>query len=352
MSDERDKLKILRRILAKTSSPDQENGVLVGVDAQDDAAVLRLRSDLHFVISSDFIRGTQFYLFQLGYLNHFDVGYYLVVANLSDIAAMGAHPVGLTTVIRYGPTQTDEQFEQIFLGIRSAADRYGVSVVGGDTGSYSADVFAATAFGLADNGKVLLRSGARSDDLLCVTGLIGLPIAAIAYFKRARQAGLSLTPEEEERLLNSWKRPVPRIQEGIILCKNEIAHACQDISDGLKETIEQVARLSHVNFTVYADRLPIDGSTVRVAEFLGVSAPQLAMSASVDFQLLFTMSASAKGLCDSVMGKQGLTYHIIGEVNSAGQNLFVHRDGRSEPLPGTGWNHQEGDLLQQVLSGR
>ena len=132
MSDERDKLKILRRILAKAPSPNQDTAVLVGVDAQDDAAVLRLRNNLQFVISSDFIRGTQFYLFQLGYLNHFDVGYYLVVANLSDIAAMGARPIGLTTVVRYGPTQTDEQFEQVFLGIRSAADDYGVSVVGGE----------------------------------------------------------------------------------------------------------------------------------------------------------------------------------------------------------------------------
>ncbi len=352
MSDERDKLSILRRVLAGSLPPNQASAVLVGVENQDDAAVVRLREEVSLVISSDFIRGTGFYLFQLGYLNHFDVGYYLVVANLSDIAAMGARPIGLTTVVRYGPTQTDEQFEQIFLGIRSAADQYGVSVVGGDTGSYSADVLAATAFGLADKGKVLLRSGARSKDLLCVTGLIGLPITAIAYFKRAHQAGLSLTPEEENRLLDSWRRPVPRIQEGIALCRNEIAHACQDISDGLKETIEQVARLSGVNFTVYADRLPIDESTRRVANFLGVSAPQLAMSASVDFQLLFTISPTAKGICDSIMGKQRLTYHVIGEVNSAGQNLLVHGDGRSEPLPGIGWNHQEGDLLQQVLNHR
>lgn len=342
MSDERDRLAILKRILAKALPPHQENTVLVGVDAQDDAAVVKLRDDLFLVISSDFVRGTQFYLFQLGYLNHFDVGYYLVVANISDIAAMGAKPIGLTTVVRYGPTQTDEEFEQLFLGIRSAADHYGVSVVGGDTGSYSADVFAATAFGLANRGNLLLRSNARSGDLLCVTGLIGLPITAIAYFKRARQSGLSLTEEDENRLLNSWKRPIARVHEGTALFSHKIAHACQDVSDGLKETIEQVGRLSGVSFNVYADRLPIDPITRRVAKFLGVSAPQLAMSASVDFQLLFTMPSLAKDLCDSVLEKQGLKYHVIGETNSIGQNVLVHGDGRSEPLPGVGWNHQGG----------
>jgi thiamine-monophosphate kinase len=350
MSDERTRLEILRKILGR--QPESGGAVLVGVDAQDDAAVVKLSNDVYLVISSDFIRGTQFYLFELGHLTHFDIGYYLVVANLSDIAAMGANPLGLTTVIRYSSAQTDKEFEQIFLGIRSASESYGVSVVGGDTGSYSADVFAATAFGVAEGGKVLSRSHARNGDLLCLTGLIGLPITAIAYFKKARQMGLTLSEEDESRLLNSWKRPVPRIREGLALCKYGIAHACQDVSDGLRLTIEQIAKLSGVSFSVYADRLPIHPITRTVATFLGVSVAQLAMSASVDFQLLFTIPPTARNLCESVFEKEGLEYFVIGETNVLGQNTFINADGSSEPLPGVGWNHQAGDLLEQVLSGK
>lgn len=349
MSDERTKLAILKRVLSNAQPVQKDGPVLLGVDAQDDAAVVRLSKSSDLVISSDFIRGTGFYLFQLGHLDHFDVGYYLVIANLSDLAAMGAKPIGLTTVIRYGPDQTDEQFEKIFLGIRAAADKYDVIVVGGDTGSYHADVFVATAFGLAQDNGVLLRSGARNGDLLCVTGTVGLPITAIAYFKRAKNLGLSLPKVEEERILGSWKRPVPRIREGLVLCKNEIASACQDISDGLKATVEQISKLSEVNFTIFEDRLPIDSTTKRVAEFLGISVPQLALSASVDFQLLFTMSPDKKTLCDSVMRSEGLSYSIIGEANSPPDNILVRIDGTEGPLPGVGWNHQAGDLIEQVV---
>jgi thiamine-monophosphate kinase len=348
MSDERSRLGIVTSIFG-TPLPRQEAGdVLVGVQSRDDAAVIRVTPDICLVISSDFVRGTGFYLFELGYLDHFDVGYYLVAANLSDIAAMGARPTGMTTVVRYGPSMTDEQFTQVFEGISSAANQFGITIVGGDIGGYSTDVFAGTAFGFAAPERILRRSGAKAGHLLCVTGTVGLPITAVVYFKRAKSMGLKLSDSAEQRLLTSWRRPTPRVLEGRILSENKLGSSCQDVSDGLKAAIQEISVRSGITFTVDAERLPVHDITKTVADFLEISVPQLAMSASVDFELLFTIPATARDVCDRLFTEHELTYTVIGETNLTGQNQMI-LNGKTIPLPGTEWNHQGGDLVQQVI---
>ena len=108
ISGEQTRLQIIRSILNEQSLPAQSIAASVDlvVDAHDadDCAVYDLPGNLSLVVGMDFIRGTKFTLFREEYLNYFDIGYYLVVANLSDIAAMGATPIGLTTVVRYPDT--------------------------------------------------------------------------------------------------------------------------------------------------------------------------------------------------------------------------------------------------------
>src|ERR1051326_527723 len=191
ISDETVRLRIVHEVLSAASGPHRAS--TIGVSEMDDAALIPISSFESLVIASDFIRGSEFYLFQLGHMNYFDVGYYLVIANISDIAAMGAEPRGLTTVVRYSKEMTDEQFRLVFAGIAAAANDNRVEIVGGDIGGYRSDVFAATAFGVIETSKALRRSGARPGDLLCVTGTIGLPISALIYFKETKGAGFSLS---------------------------------------------------------------------------------------------------------------------------------------------------------------
>jgi thiamine-monophosphate kinase len=76
-------------------------------------------------------------------------------------------------------------------------------------------------------------------------------------------------------------------------------------------------------FNVYADRLPIDDSTRQLAAFVGVDAVQIAMSASVDFELMFTMSPTAVSRCTDSLTRAGLMYHVIGEVNDVGRHALT-----------------------------
>src|SRR5262249_43389288 len=146
-----------------------------------------------------------------------------------------------TTVVRYPDTLEDSDFTQIIQGINEAASHYNTPVIGGDIGGYVEVVLAATAFGIAESGKYLKRRGTLETDVLCVTGYLGLPSTALIYFTRAKNEGLILSDEEEQVLLRSWKRPVAHIAEGMALAQLDVVHACQDVSDGGKATIEQLA---------------------------------------------------------------------------------------------------------------
>lgn len=349
VSDEVTRLEFIRNILSNKQKVVTIDNIQLSVKEMDDAALVKLSDSESLVVTSDFVRGSSFYLFKLGYLNYFDIGYYLIVANLSDIAAMGAKPFGLTTIIRYTDLMTDEQFQNVFEGMKLATDTYDVQIIGGDIGGHVSDVFAATAIGLIRTENALLRENVKDGDFLCVTGTIGLPITALIYFKDTRVKGFSFSPNEEEKILSSWKRPTARVEEGLILSSNKIANACQDISDGLKATIEQMSSLSGKNFTIYANKLPIDETTRKMAAFLDVDPIQIAVSASVDFELMFTMPKDKESICTELFRQSGLQYFIIGEVNLCNKNILVAEDGSQKELIGVSWKQQTGDFLQEVV---
>src|SRR6266700_3016755 len=149
---EQKRLESVRTILQAQSLPGAISSVqlMMNADDNDDCAVYDFPGNLSLVVGMDFVRGPGFVLFQERYLNYFDLGYYLVVANLSDIAAMGATPIGMTTVIRYRASLTDKDFTQILEGIKAAAAYYQTPIVGGDIGEYTETVLAATAFGITE----------------------------------------------------------------------------------------------------------------------------------------------------------------------------------------------------------
>jgi thiamine-monophosphate kinase len=351
ISGERERLRIIRDLLSEPSpiSTDLPVRLMLHAGDQDDCAVYDLSDTLSLVVGTDFVRGTGFRLFQEGLLDYFDLGYYLAVANLSDVAAMGAKPVGLTTVIRYPASLDDEGFIRLVEGIKSAASHYQTPVVGGDIGEYEAMVLVGTAFGVTERGRYLKRGGTKVGDTLCVTGSIGLASTALAYFTRARSERFRLSDEEEQALLAAWKRPVARIQEGLALAGSGVVHACQDVSDGLKATIDQLGQAGDVSFTIYESQLPISPITREVAQFLAVDPIHLALSSSVDFELAFTVEQEALSrLRDEV------PVYALGMAMSPGEpsSLIRHDGSRISPIPGTPWEQQRNDVIDIILGGK
>jgi thiamine-monophosphate kinase len=327
-----------------------ENIPVVSKDL-DDCALIKISETESMAVTSDFVRGSGFSLFRMGLMNYYDAGYYLISANLSDLASMGAKPIGLTTILRYSPEMNDDDFKEVFKGMKEAADLHGARIIGGDVGSYKADVFAATAFGKVETKKALLRKNVKDGDLLCVTGQIGRPVAAMTYFEKVKPAGFELSHDEEQDLLDGWRRPPARVQEGLLLAEYGLANACQDVSDGLKATVETMSKLSGKHFTLHAADLPINPSAVKIADHLGIDPVHLASSASVDFELLFTVPPEKIEECKQRFAQAGLKMSVIGKTNAIGKNIVIDKDGTEKDLPGIAWNQQAGDtLLQSIIT--
>lgn len=322
-----------------------------GADKGDDCTVFEIQRPVTLVAGSDYVRGPKFILYEIGLLSNYDIGYYVVVANLSDIAAMGATPIGVLTVVRYPGDLTDNSFNEIMDGIHQACTDHGTLNIGGDIGNAERIILSGSALGVCRPGTVLRRSGARPGDVLCVTGPCGLLGAAVAYFPKRETNGWSLVEATETALLQSWRRPRARIAEGRLLAESGSCTACQDTSDGLKATIAQLSTASHVGFDIYAQEVPIDPAVRAVADLMQVDALTLAMSASSDFQLAFTLAPERVEACAREFRARGLSFVPIGVATEHEQGVrLLTQDGSASSLPGVEWRHQSGDISTLVMA--
>jgi thiamine-monophosphate kinase len=306
---------------------------LVGADGQDDCAVLRMSGDQDLVVGSDYVRGPKFRLYEMGLLSLSDLGYYLVAANVSDVAAMGARPLGLLSVIRYPPDMSDDEFVEVLTGIKQATHDFRCPGIGGDIGGAERLFLSATALGVCRPGRALLRSGARPGDVLCVTGPTGIAGAAMAYFRSAVKI-----PEIEchrEVLLRSWRRPVARVDEGIRLGESDLVTSCQDTSDGLKAAVHGLADASAVGFVVEEAKIPVAPQVRDVCRLLDLDLMATIMGDSVDFQLAFTITPEALPR----LAGDGLAIHPIGVATRDRRVLLSGPGAVTSELPGKAWRH-------------
>lgn len=286
----------------------------------DDSAVVPIGDGWSLAISTDFIRGTQFNVAAAGYVTLYDLAYYLIAANASDVAAMGVKPSGFLDVFRYPKSATAHDQKQFFDSLRDAAVHYGVTVVGGDSGSYDEYVLAGTCFGFSKSQSLLYRGNLRPGQQLCVTGNFGRCRAAqVALLETGPDA---FTKGEIETLINGWKRPNPPLQLGPWLVENGLATAGQDTSDGVSATVSSLCEMSGVGIDVSLSETDILPEIVKVAKLSGRDPIELAISTSPDFCLMFAVEADAlETVKNNPFGYEIVT---LGEITDSSTVRFLN----------------------------
>lgn len=178
-----------------------------------------------------------------------DLGWKAVVANVSDVAAMGGRPLHLLVTVA-GPPDTD--LDLLYRGIRQAADASGAEVVGGDLANAPVLVVTVAVTGTVDAGAPVRRSGAGAGDSVFVTGPLGAAAAS------------------------GWTaRPVARVAEGAA-ARLAGATAMIDVSDGL------AADLGHL-----CDESGVGVELLHVPVAAGATEEQ-ALGGGEDYELVFT----------------------------------------------------------------
>jgi thiamine-monophosphate kinase len=188
--------------------------------------------------------------FRLAWTSWRDLGYKAAAANLSDLAAMGAEPVGLLVSLSVPAHQDADAIVDLYEGLREA----GFPVLGGDTSSAPSVSITVTAAGRSE--RVPGRAGARPGDVLVVTG----PLGASAAGLHALAHGL----EGFEPFIERHRRPPIRLAEGKKLAR--FAHALTDLSDGIGMAAASIAERSGCAVEIFVDDLPVAEGIERVAD--------------------------------------------------------------------------------------
>lgn len=305
----------------------------------DDAAVLRY-PDTEVLVSSDLlVEGVHF---DLTYVPLKHLGYKAAVVNFSDIYAMNGTPRQITVSLAISSRFTVEHIEELYAGLRLACRIYGVDLVGGDTtASRSGLVISVTCIGDAPEGKVVLRSGARDTDLICVSGDLGAAYMGLQLLEREKKVGAGdkdFVPKFEGKEYLIERQLKPEARRDIIeeLGKAGIVPtSMMDISDGLSSELLHICKASGTGCRVYEDRIPIDYQTAVMAEEINMNLVTAALNGGEDYELLFTAPLKDHETLSKMEGIK-----VIGHITRADLGCaLVTRDGVELPLRAQGFNH-------------
>jgi thiamine-monophosphate kinase len=288
----------------------------------DDACILELDSQHYLVASTDLLsRKTHFPLEMPPGV----IGRYAVNACLSDIAAMGAMPLGL--LMSYGlPGDTDEAFiRELAMGVKKACAYHGTCVLGGDTKEQRELLITGVALGKVRKDRLLRREGARIGELILVTGEIGT--SAAGYHAIAHNL------KGTKRALEAAYKPRARLREGLVLGK--YATSCIDVSDGLAFSLHEISKASGVGFRIFEEHLPVDEEALSI-----VKSPQerkeLLYYQGGEYELLFTLPKGRAEALKREFLSLGTRLSVIGKVTSSG-GVVVTKKGSARKLEYRGY---------------
>ena len=248
-------------------------------------------------------------------MSYFDMGFKAVTVNVSDLAAMGAEPLGFLLSIAIPKDLDVDSFKLMIDGVLNACEFYGIPLIGGDTNEASEIIINGTALGTSDNP--LMKDTYNKGDLIAITGEIGL--AALGF--------------EIETLDNIYTKkalkPLARIKEGLIL--KDYATSATDITDGLASELYTIKK-NDFGFMIYEDMLNIKDEYKSTAKKLNLDYLDLILHVGEDFELLFTISKEN-------LEKLPIDCIVIGEVNDSDVVEITLENGFVERIKNEGYEH-------------
>jgi thiamine-monophosphate kinase len=305
----------------------------------DDAAVLDAGDEYILVATDMLVEGIHF---DLAYTPIQHLGYKAVAVNVSDIVAMNGRAQQVTVSIALSNRFSVEAVDALYEGIKAACDNYSIDLVGGDTTSSSSGlIVSVTAIGRVAKNRIAYRSGAKENDIICVTGDLGGAFAGLQVLEREKQVYLAnpdMQPSLEKYDYIVGRQLKPEARSEIVLDLEEfgvIPTSMIDISDGLASELLHIAKESRVGLRIYEDKVPIDEQTYSTAVEFKLDPITCALNGGEDYELLFTIDKA-----DQEKLKNHPDIHMIGYIHSrADEKVMVTRADSVVPLQAQGWNH-------------
>lgn len=291
----------------------------------DDAALFRVSPHHQLAVSVDMsVAGTHFYADAAPY----DIGWKSMAVNISDMAAMGATPKWATLAIAL-PDINREWLAEFSRGLFSCADAFKVHLIGGDTTRGALNI-SIQIMGEVPTGKALLRSGAKPEDDIWVSGHLGSAALGLAQL----QGKIELPAEVRQICLAALNQPKPRVNLGLAL--QTFSHSCIDVSDGLLADLGHILQASNLGASIDLSHIPcqthlqsrLDNPLIR----------QCILAGGDDYELVFTAPASQRAAIKSLSEQLNLQLTTIGHTTK-NLGLSVHYQGQILEISQKGFDH-------------
>lgn len=314
----------IRRIAAKAGT---DPSLLLGIG--DDAAAVRLSPGMVLLSTADLLaEGVHF---DLAWSDPCSLGKKSLAVNLSDIAAMGGVPRFALLSLAI-PAELPLEFMESFVsGFLAQAAKYGVSLIGGDTSaSRGGLVISVTLLGEQQPQKIVTRSGARVEDLICVSGTLG--DAALGL--RQLQSGVRQGEPVRRHL-----EPEPRVELGRALAEAGIPTAMIDVSDGFAADLGHILTASGKGGRVNVDLLPRSAAFSSLVAGSSADYSALPLSGGEDYELLFTLPAARYADALALATAAGTTIAEVGRISAEGGLVLEDAAGNRHEAGFCGYDH-------------
>ncbi|HEX9961870.1 MAG TPA: thiamine-phosphate kinase [Pyrinomonadaceae bacterium] len=323
-----------------------------GAGIGDDCAVIPKDAKTDLVVTADLL--IEDVDFRLEWTTPEFVGHKALVVSLSDVAAMGAKPVWAMLSIGIPEKIWKTNFvEKFYKGWFRLAEKFNVGLIGGDV-SKTPDkiVIDSIVAGETKKGKAVLRSNAKSGDLIFVTGNLGGAAAGLKlletgerYEKRSKSC--------VQKLLLRQLQPNPQTEIGQILGAKNLATAMIDLSDGLSSDLAHLCRESKVGAKIFADKIPFDANLKKkfprrregakaepsavTGEFSEIDRLNFALNGGEDFELLFTVNP--KKIFQLEKALENFNFSRLGKVTVNAEKIELIKDSETAILQPKGFRH-------------
>jgi thiamine-monophosphate kinase len=309
------------QIITKMLSQDE---AIVGIG--DDCAAFNF-GDEYLLVTTDLISEKTHIPVNM---TPFQLGWFIVAINLSDIAAKGGIPLGL--VLSYGlPKKTTKTFlKELTNGADSCSTKYYTTIVGGDTKESSDITLCGTALGIVKKEHFMSRKGAIPDDIIAVTGTLGK--AGAGYYSLKNKIF-------DYDLSKGLLEPIPRLKEGILLSNQKSVTSSMDISDGLSSSLYQMKEINNIGFEIDIRMIPIAPELIQLhKKIIDLEVSDIALHFGGDYELLVTIPPDKFKSVQETMNNNKASLIEIGKVTEK-KEIVINNGETKKPLENKGYEH-------------
>lgn len=311
-----------------------DSNIIQGIG--DDCAVID-QGDKYQLISTDSLVANDH--FNLNWSTPQQVGMKALEVNVSDILACGGVPKTILVSLVLPPKIEVKIVQEIYQGVLEKCKKYQIDLIGGDTTHGSELVINVTILGEVEKPKLKLRSYAKAEDLICVTGNLGGSTGGLEFLRKFNDAQKLL--QTFPFLYKHHLEPVARfdIYDKIL----SFANAMIDVSDGLASEVRHICEQSKLGSEVYFEKIPLHLETKLCATKLGQSAENWALSGGEDFELIFTITPeNYQKMLANLTEREQKEITIVGKILPKSEEVYLLKNGEKEELKG-GYDHFKKD---------